>query len=210
MNRITALYHVLALLLIGAFAPGMRADEPSWGFATIDHFTYTEGDKVAGHIGAALMERGGKPVACFGVDKELDGEPVYLYFIVFNSGDKQLQAEGSAGRLDSNGVVTKIVEELHLGPVKLPLILETTRDEATKKITKSKVVVGDQELPEKGPRVVVADFSGEKPAYHVIKVDLPASVIDLSDNEHTTWPKAVDAAIAELKEKSPELKKLAD
>jgi len=56
----------------------------------------------------------------------------------------------------------------------------------------------------------VADYSGEKPAYHLIKVDLPASVIDLADDEHKTWLKAIDAAIAELKENSPELKKLAD
>ena len=49
----------------------------------------------------------------------------------------------------------------------------------------------------------MADFSGEKPAYHLIKVDLPASVIDLADDEHKTWPKSIDAAIAELKEKLP-------
>ncbi len=210
MKRTAVNCHVLAMLVLAAFVQGIRADEPSPGYSMTDYLIYKEGDKVAGHIGACVISRGGKPMACFGMTKEPEGKPEYTFFVVFRSGDKALEVEGSGGRVDSDGIVTKIEEEFHLGPVALPITLETTRDEATMKVTKSKVVVGDQELPEKGPRVVVADFSGEKPVYHLIKVDPPASVIDLADDEHKTWTKAIDTAIAELKEKSPELKKLAD
>ncbi len=76
--------------------------------------------------------------------------------------------------------------------------------------TESKLTVGDVELSGEEGRVVIVDLTGDKPVYKRVKVKLPACKVNLADRDRTSWPKAIDEAIAELKKQSKEVKELAD
>ncbi len=90
------------------------------------------------------------------------------------------------------------------------MTVETKRNSWTKKVTTSKVVVGDVKVSGKDSGVVVVDLTGDKPSYKFVKAALPACKVDLADKDHTSWPRAIDEAVAELKKKSKAIGALAD
>jgi hypothetical protein len=192
------------------FAGALYADQPAPSYHLTDTAVSTSGEKVAGRISACLVGQGNKPKICFGLTKEIDGDPQFTFLVLFRTGKKDYNPDGGGGEIQSDGTVTKIKEVYSLGDFKLPLTLETKRDPKTSKVTESKVVVGDLEVSGKEPGVVIVDLTGEKPTYKFVKAALPACKVDLADKEHKTWTKAVDDAIAELKTKSKEVKNLAD
>jgi len=195
-----------ALCLTGA----LRGDEPGASYHQADSLVVTMGDKVAGHIGACLVGQSNKPRICFGLTKEINGDPQFTFLVLFRTGKKDCNPTGIGSEFNSDGAVSKIKSTFSLGEFKLPLTLESKRDPDTNKITRTKVVVGDIDVSGKESGVVIVDLTSEKPAYKLIKVDLPACKVDLADNDHKTWSKAIDEAIAELKKKSKEVLSLAD
>src|SRR5262249_45833979 len=134
----------------------------------------------------------------------------FTFLVVFRTGDKNCKPTGGSGSVSSDGAVTKVKEVYSLGEFKLPLTLESKRDAEASKVTDLKVVVGDLELSSKEPGVVIVDLTGEKPAYKLVKVNLPTCKVNLADKDHKTWARAIDDAIAELKKKSKEVSTLAD
>jgi hypothetical protein len=192
------------------FAGALHADEPAPSYHLTDSAVSTMGDKVAGHIGACLVGQGNKPKISFGLTKEIDGDPQFTFLVLFRTGKKDCNPTGVGSEIQSNGTVTTIKNVFSLGKFKLLLTLETKRDPKTRKVTESKVIVGDIEVSGKESRVVIVDLTGEKPAYKFVKAELPACKVDLADKDHKTWPKAIGEAIAELKKKSKEVNTLAD
>jgi hypothetical protein len=203
-------YVILPAIAAVCFTGALRADEPAPSYQSTDSAVVTMGDKVAGHIGACMVGQGNKPRICFGLTKEIDGDPQFTFLVLFRTGKKDGNPTGVKGEIKSDGEVTKIKNVYSLGQFELPLTLETTRDPKTSKVTESKVVVGTEELSGKKPGVVIVDLTGEKPAYKLVKVDLPTCKVDLADKDQKTWTKAIDEAIAELKKKSKEINTLAD
>ena len=200
--------------LIIAFAialishPLLAADE-SPSTSMVDHFVFTNGDKVSGHVGACLLCLGDRPLAGFGLTKDPDKPAEYTYLLVFKTGGKKFEGSGSGAEVNSDGKKSTYKITFDIGDVEIPLELETVRDD-NQKVVSAKTIVGGQTLTDKGSRVVVVDLTKEKPTYQVVKGALPTSVPDLADKEGAGWAKAVKEAIAELKTKQPELEKLID
>ena len=192
------------------FSGTLHADEPRPSYQLSDFAVSAAGDKVAGHIGAGMVGQRNKPKICFGLTKEFDGDPQFTFLVLFRTGKKDCNPTGGESEIESDDAVTKIKKVYYLGEFELPLTLETRRDPKTSKVTESKVVVGDLEVSGKESGVVIVDLTGEKPAYKLVKVDLPKCKVDLADKDHKTWSKAIDEAIAELKKKSKEVNTLAD
>ncbi len=203
-------YVYSSAIAVVCLSGALRGDTPAPSYNQTDTAIVTMGDKIAGRIGACLMGQSKKPKICFGLTKEIDGDPQFTFVVLFRTGKRNLEPTGVEGDITSDGATTKIKNVYSLGEVKLPLTLETKRDANTNKITESKAVVGDFEISTRQPAVVIVDLTGEKPVYKRVKVQLPACKVDLADKEQKSWPKAIDDAIAELKEKSKEIKNLAD
>jgi hypothetical protein len=197
-------------IAVACFAGALTAAEPSPRFQLTDYSVLTMGDKVSGHVGACLVEHGKKPKACFGLNKAIDSDARLTFLVVVRTGDKNCEPICNEGEVRSDAAMSKIKKVYKLGRFELPLTVESKRDPKTGHVTESKVSVGDLELSGKEPGVVVVDLTGEKAAYKLVKVDLPACKVNLADKEHETWAKAIDEAIAELKKKSKELNSLAD
>ncbi len=168
------------------------------------------GDKVAGHIYACMVEQSNKPKIYFGLTKEFDGDPQFTFLALFRTGKKDSTPIRGRGETNRDGAVTKEKFVYSLGKFELPLTWETQSDATTSKVTQSKVVVGDVDVSGKDPGVVIVDLTGAEPAYKLVQVPLPTCKVNLADKERKTWIKAIDEAIAELKEKSKEVNTLAD
>jgi hypothetical protein len=200
----------LSALMAVCFAGDAPADEPKPDYFLTQTPIRKMGDKVAGDIFFCIVSQGDKAKMCFGLTKEFDAEPRFTFVALFRSGNKQCKQTGGQGRGQRSGTVTKNKYFVELGEYELPLEYETQPGPTSGKFTYLKFVVGDVEIPDKGPRVVLVDLLAEKPAYKLVKVDLPACGIDLADKEHKTWLKPIDEAIAELKKNSSEISELAD
>ncbi len=203
-------YVLLPAIAFLCFAGSFRGYQPAPSYYATDSAVSTAGDKVAGHIGACLVGLAKKPKICFGLTKEFDTHPQFSFLVLFRTGKKNCEPTGVETQVQSDGVASQAKNVFSLGEFQLPLALETKRDPKTNKVGMSKVVVGDVEVSGKQSGVVVVDLTGEKPVYRLVKVDLPECKIDLADKNHTTWPKGLDDAIAELKKKSKEIAVLAD
>jgi hypothetical protein len=188
----------------------LQGNQPAPSYHSTDSLVSKMGDKVAGHIGTCMVGQSNKPRICFGLTKEFDGEARFTFLVIFRTGNRDCNPSGVGGQIESDGAITKNKNVFSLGDFELPLTLETKRDPKTSKVTESKVVVGNVELTGKEPGVVIVDLTGEKPSYKLVKVELPTCKVDLADNDHKTWAKAIDDAIAELKKKSKEVTTLAD
>jgi hypothetical protein len=191
-------YVLVPALAVVCFAGTLHAGEPTPSYQSTDSAVFTMGDKVAGHIGACLVGQGNKPRICFGLTKEIDGDPQFTFLVLFRTGKKDCKPTGVGGGIQSDGAVTKIKNGHSLGEFELSLTLETKRDPKTSKVAESKVVVGDVEVSGKEPGVVIVDLTGDKPSYKLVKAALPTCKVDLADKDHKTWAKAIDDAIAEL------------
>jgi hypothetical protein len=195
---------------VACFAGPLHADQPGASYDSTDTAVSISGDRVAGHIGACLVGQGDKPRICFGLTKEFAGQPQFTFLVLFRTGKKDCEPTGGGAKFKSDGATTTIEKVYKLGKFKLPLTLESKRDPKTNKVTTSKVLVGNLEASGKKSGVVIVDLTGEKPTYKLVKVELPACKISLADKDHKTWPKAIDEAIADLKKKSKEVRRLAD
>ncbi len=198
------------VLAVVCFAGTLHADEPTPSYQSTDSFVFTMGDKVAGHIGACLVGQGNKPRICFGVTKEIDGDPQFTFLVLFRTGKTDCKPSGVGGDIQSDGAVTKFKNVYSLGKFELPLTLESKRDPESQKVIESKVVVGDVEVSGKESGVVIVDLTGDKPSYRFFKSDLPTCNVDLADQDHKTWTKAIDDAITEVKKKSKDVSEYAD
>jgi hypothetical protein len=192
------------------FAGAFHVADPASSYCATDTVVITMGNKVAGHIGACVVGQNDKPRICFGMAKEIDGDPQFTFLVLFRTGKKACRPTGTATEVTADGAVTKSRNTFSLGDFELPVTLETKRDPKTNKVAESKVIVGDVDLSGQASGMVVVDLTGDKPSYKLVKADLPACKIDLADKHRTTWPKAIDEAIAELKKKSKEVNTLAD
>jgi hypothetical protein len=198
-----------AFAVVG-FAGAVHGDEPAPSYHMTDSSFVKMGDKVAGHIGACVVGKNNKPKICFGLTKKIDDDPQFSFFVLFRTGKKDCNPTGVEAEIQSDGAVTTIKQVFSLGEFELALTLETKRDPKTSKVTQSKIVVGNLNVSGKKSSVVIVDLTGEKPAYKLVKVDLPTCKVDLADKDHKTWIKAIDEAVAELKRKSKEVNTLAD
>ena len=187
----------IIVLALNCFAAAPAADEPSPSYNSTDVSVAKLGDKVAGRIGACMVGQGKKPRMCFGLSKEIDGDPQFTFVMLFRTGPKNCNPSGSASEFSADGMTTKIKKTYHLGEFKLPMTLEYKTE--SNKITDNKVVIGDIELSGKKPGIVIVDLTGDKPTFKHVKLDLPKCKVDLTDADHKTWMKAIDDAIAELK-----------
>ncbi len=203
-------YVVVSALTTILYSTTLHASDPMPSYQLTDCAVITMRDKVAGHIGACLMSQRNKPRICFGLTKELEGDPQFTFLFLFRTGKKDCKPTGVGGSFQSDGEVTKIKDVYSLGDIKLPLTLETKRDPKTNKVTESKVVVGGAEVSGKEPGIVIVDLTGDKLSYKRLKVALPTCKINLADENHKTWVKAIDNAIAEIKKKSKDVSILAD
>jgi hypothetical protein len=192
------------------FTGTLHAGDRTPSYQLTDSAVFTTGNKVSGHIGACVAGQGDKPSIAFGLTKDIDGDPQFTFVALFRTGRKDCKPNGVGGGIQSDGAVTKIKDVYSLGDYELPLTLETKRDPKSNKVTESKVVVGDVEIAGKEPGVVIVNLTGDKPSYKLVKVALPTCKIDLADKDHKTWGKAIDEAMAELKKKSKDVRKLAD
>lgn len=201
---------LLAAFAVLRLAGSSHGDQPAPSYSMADSSVSTAGDKVAGHIGACMVGMAKKPKMCFGLTKEFDGKPQFSYLVLFRTGKKNCEPSGVESQFQSDGVDTQAKNIFSLGEFQLPIRLETKRDPKTNKVAKSKVIVGDVEVSGEPSGVVVVDLTGDKASYRLVKANLPACKIDLADKNHTTWPKAVEDAITELKKKSKEIATLPD
>jgi hypothetical protein len=201
-----ALFSAFALVCL---AGAVLGDEPAPSYHMTDSTVVKMGDKVAGHIGACVVGKNNKPKICFGLTKEIHGDPQFTFLVLFRTGKKDCNPTGVEAKIQSDGAVTTIKQVFSLGEFELPLTLESKRDPKTSKVTQSKVVVGNLDVAGKKSSVVIVDLTSEKPAYKLVKVDLPKCKVDLADKDHKTWIKAIDEAVAELKQ-SREVSTLAD
>lgn len=187
------------------------AEDSTARFSTNYFFVSRDGDKISGGIGACLMHRADKPVACFGLTKSADSAGRYTFLVLFKTGDKKFQGSDASNRVTANGKTTTTNTRFTFGKSELPFQLVERLEEEALRVVALKLMVGDKELTDQGPRVVLADLTGENPSYRLVQVELPKSVPDLADlEEKKTWPAALDMAIKELKEKSAEVKRGAD
>jgi hypothetical protein len=206
----TMRYVFFPAFAVVCFTGALHADDPAPSYQLTDSAVLTMGDKVAGHIGACLVGQSNKPRICFGLTKEIDGDPRFTFLILFRTEKMDYNPTGAGGEINSDGTVTKTKYVYSLGKFELPLTLETRRDPKTNKVIESKVVVDNLEVSGKESGVVIVDLTGDKPSYKRVKVDLPTCKVDLADKDRKTWTKAIDDAIAELKKKSKEVNTLAD
>lgn len=206
--RIVTLFSACFLLI--PVASLCAAEDTSPGFSISNHLVAKSGGKVSGSIGACLMNRGDKPVVGFGLEKSPDADAKYTFFVLFKTGGKKFRGSGTSSEIMADGKTTTWKTMLSFGEMELPIHTVSTRDEATNKTIVSKLLIGDKEITEKGPKVVLVDVTGEKPTYRLVQVELPKSAPDLADEDEKTWPASLDAAIKELKEKSEEVKRGAD
>jgi hypothetical protein len=204
------IFTLFAACVLAACATLHAAEDSSPGFSISNQFVAKSGGKVSGSIGACLMDRGDKPVVAFGLEKSPDADAKYTFFVLFKTGGKKFRGSGTGSEITSDGKTSTWKTKLSFGEMELPIHTVSTRDVATNKTTVSKLVIGDKEITEKGPKVVLVDVTGEKPTYRLVQVELPKSAPDLADEEEKTWPAALDAAIKELKEKSEEVRRGVD
>jgi hypothetical protein len=202
-------YVILTALVALFFAGAARAEQPKLDYI-LSGGTRVMGDTVASDVQWCMLSQGEKIKICFGLTKDFDTEARFTYLVLFRTGKKACKPTGGRGTGERNGGVTKSKWVCSLGESEFSLEYETKADPTTGKITYPKLVVGDLEVPDKGPKVVIVDLLAETPTYRLVNVELPACRIDLSDKDRKTWLKAIDDAIAELKEKSNEVKELAD
>jgi hypothetical protein len=201
---------VSLVIAFACFAGAMGGNQPAPSFHSTDTTVLMMGDKVAGRIGACMVGQNKKAKICFGLTKELDGDPEFTFVVLFKTGKKDSEPSGGEGNVKSDGIVTMFKEVYDLGDFELPLTIESKRDQKTGKVSLTKLVVGTIEVTSKEPGVTIVDLTGDKPAYKFVKVALPKCTINLADKDHKTWPKAIDEAIAELKKQSKEISTLAD
>jgi hypothetical protein len=96
-------------------AGALHGDQPAPGYQLTDSAVLTVGDKVAGHIGACLVGQGDKPKVCFGLTKEIDGDPQFTFLVLFRTGKEGCNPTGVVGEIESDGAVTKIKNVYSLG-----------------------------------------------------------------------------------------------
>jgi hypothetical protein len=203
-------YVFLPAFAVVCLGGAFQEKQPAPSYYSTDSSVSKSGDKVAGHIGACLVGQSNKPRICFGLTKEFDGDARFTFVVLFRTGKRECNPSGVGGQIESDAAISKNKNVFSLGKFELPLTLETKRDPKTSKVTESKVVVGNLELAGKEPGIVIVDLAGEKPSYKLVKVELPTCKVDLADEDHKTWTKVIDDAIAELKKKSKEITTLVD
>lgn len=194
---------LLALALV-TVTENIRADDLP-AVASIASSISRSGDKVAGSISACVVCVGDRPLAAFGLKKQLDAKAEYTFFIVFKTGGKKFEGIGSSSELSADGKTVKRKSVLEIGDFELPVFTEETLGPGGES-TVTKFEIAGHVITENRPRVLVADFSQDRPTYTALRVELPTSVPDLGDEEHQTWPKALLEAVSQLKMRSPELK----
>jgi hypothetical protein len=203
-------YVFLPALAVVCFAGALRGDEPAPSYSLSYSPFSTVGDKVAGHIFACMVEQSSKPKICFGLTKEFDGDPQFTFLVLFRTGKNDCTPIRGRSETNRDGAVEKTRHVYYLGKFELPMTWETQRDPKTSKFSQSKRVVGDVDVSGKDSGVVIVDLTGDKPVCKLVQVALPTCKVNLADKERQTWIKAIDEAIAELKEKSKEVNTLAD
>lgn len=203
-------YRFFVAFVVICWAGAIRGDQAASSYHLVDVAILTRGEKVAGSIGSCLMGQNNKPRICFGLIKELDGNPKFTFLALFRTGKKNCNPTGSQSEFKSDGSITIMKNTYELGEFELPLSFEKKHDPKSNKVIFSKVIVGTLEATGKESGVVLVDLTGQKPTYKLVKADLPICKINLADKDRKTWVKVIDDTIAELKKKSKELRTLVD
>jgi hypothetical protein len=199
----TQFVSLLGLLLVAAAA---AEDLPS--VSSVDALVGTDGKETWGHVSACVLSRQDKVVACFGLDKRAKEPARYTYLAIFKHDPKMPRENGGTEtQFKVDAGLSRMMSKFNLGDLELILGVDKQLDATDGKVLKETLTLGDKVVG-KEARVFVIDLSQGKVTVVPIKVELPKSAPDLADQEHKTWSAALDNAIAELKAKSPEAKKL--
>jgi hypothetical protein len=168
----------------------------------------SSGNESWGYCDGCVLTQDGIPVACLGLNQRPGKKARYLYLILFRAGPQKPSRQGVEGNIRGSSDGAKENLHIHVDGQVIDLAYEFEADEKTHALVRESLKVGDTEIKEGDPRVLLVDLTQPKVTYRPVKVDLPEAVPDLNDNEDKkAWGPTILRAIEQLEEKSPEIKK---
>jgi hypothetical protein len=184
------------------------ADETGYGLNRASLLRVGKGKDGYGHCGLCVVTKDGRPMAAFTLDKRPGEDHRYAYLLIFPPTVPAGvgTAVGTAAAVSASNTELSLTGEVLFGGKAVPIKYKATYDEATNKLTSETITLDGKELKKGDPRVYLVDLSGDKPVLKPVKVDLPASVPDLAEEDSKAWGAAVAKGLDQLKEKSPEVK----
>jgi hypothetical protein len=204
--RHQALAWAIVLLVAGA---ATAEEEPTPGLQIQDFLVVGDGADAHGYCGLCVVDHGGVPVACFGLNKRPKEKTQYAYLLLFKA--PAAEPGGSVGTVDGKGSSTTFSLDTEatvtFNGKKVTVAYRFTADEKKNTLTSDTVKLGGQEVKGDAPRIHLVDLTRREVTFVPVKVDGSVEVPDLTDRDHKTWARSVDRAIEQLKEKSPEVKK---
>jgi hypothetical protein len=206
-------------MIFGLAQAGARAGD--YTYLTENHSRGTEGDNSYGLATGVLVAEQKlpapplrfRPIVWFGAVKPIDGKSQFLYLMIFKT-PPDFAAESFKWSFDSRGSSDTGAEgkmKFRVGTKKaVDIAYKIATDPKSHVLRNQSLTVDGREVQKGDPRVFVVDLTGRQATCTAVKVALPKNAPDVGASNRDDWGRAIDRAVDQLKNDSPESKRLLD